>query len=678
MNKSSEFAASRRAFLKLGAAGALSTLCIPSRVFANYESAADSELNDVVLRCAVMSDVHFDGKTTSKEYERFVRSLEFMYKYSSQQSYSKFDALVVVGDMSNHGIEAELSLFKKAMDAGIKEGTKTFLCMGNHEFYGGNHNVWRGIFGVEPNTRYEANGFSFIAVSPEKGTMADGDYLYALDWLEGELAAASAADPKKPIFVFQHYPISPTVYGGRGQDDWGAEDMFDTLQKYPQVIDFSGHTHYPINDPRCAWQGCFSAFGTGTLSYLCHGDEGDIFQRYLADDGVCGQFYVMEVRRDNSVVLKPYDLITNSFFDEVYFIAEPGAIEKYVYTDARYSRTERPTWPEGSKATCSNVYEYGATVETTQAFCKDVVLGYRLDLERFNPKSNAWEKADSSYFWSYYFQRNMPKTARGEISDLESNSKYRGKLYALNPFFRESETALDVEFQTLEDKTENIDKDAPCPDANFLDIRVVDGKVVNAPVNGEKEQKKLEKFGAPKIVADDELGGKQVVQFDGAKDYYKIQCNSVDYARLKRATIAVKFRLDEENTQSGAVFGNTQLSGIEFSVAWDEKVLKLWASINGSYRILKAPIEPGRYYDAFGTYDGKSVVMYLDGKEVARENIKGNLTHPKNKTCQAFCYGADIASDGQGEVLFKGRIERGRVFSWALTAEQVANLTKQK
>ena len=677
MYKTNNTATSRRSFLKMGAAGALSTLCVPSRIFAKYESSADSESNDVVLRCAVMSDVHFNGSVESKEYERFVRSLEFMYKYSSQQSYSKFDALVVVGDMSNHGIEAELSLFKKAMDAGIKEGTKTFLCMGNHEFYGGSQQLWREIFGVEPNARYEANGYRFIAVSPEHARSTDGGYLYALDWLRDELDDATAADPDKPVFVFQHYPVTPTVYGGRGQDDWGSEDMFDTLQSYPKVIDFSGHTHCPINDPRCAWQGCFTAFGTGTLSYLCRGAEGNRFPLYLPEDGGCAQFYVLEVRRDNSVVLKPYDLSTNSFFDVVYFVAEPGAVDKYVYTDARYSRSERPTWPEGSKATCSNVYEYGATVETTQAYCKDVVLGYRLDLERFNSKANAWEDAGENYFWSYYFLRDMPKTARVEISDLEPNAKYRGKLFALNPFFRESATALEIEFQTLEEQAETIDKDAPCPDANFLDIRVVDGVLVNAPVNGANEQKKLEKFGAPKIVDDSALGGKKVVQFDGAKDCYKIRLETADCARLKRSTIAAKFRLDEDCANSCSVFGGTQGAGVEFWINWESRTLEFWASINGTYRILSTPIEPGRYYDAFGTYDGKALVLYLDGKEVAREDGKGGLTYPKNKGCQAFFLGADVAADGSGEYLFKGRIERGRVFSWALAAEQVANLTNQ-
>ena len=210
---------SRRDFIKFGAAATASSLFVPRDLFAAYEKEAEAVGNDVVLRCCIMSDVHFDGNPKAKEVERFRRAIDFTYRYSADQPYKNFDALLVVGDMSNHGIESELTLFKKEMDAAIKPGTDTFLCMGNHEFYGGNQAYWQSVFGVEPNRRYERNGFRFIAISPEKGTMQDGDYLYMVDFLDRELADAYKADPEKPIFVFQHYPVSPTVYGGRGFDD---------------------------------------------------------------------------------------------------------------------------------------------------------------------------------------------------------------------------------------------------------------------------------------------------------------------------------------------------------------------------------------------------------------------------------------------------------------------------
>ncbi|MBQ9812440.1 MAG: metallophosphoesterase [Thermoguttaceae bacterium] len=667
---------SRRRFMQLGALSAASTLFVPRDVFATYEETTESEGNDVVLRCCVMSDVHFNGNPESKETERFKRAIRFMYDYCSEQAYKNFDALVVVGDMSNHGTEPELTLFKKTMDEAVKPGTQKFLCMGNHEFYGGNQEYWQSVFGVEPNRRYEANGYRFIALSPEKGTMKDGDYLYVVDYLEKELKEAVAADPDKPIFVFQHYPVSPTVYGGRGYDDWGAEDLFDTLQKYPRVVNFSGHTHYPINDPRCAWQGCFSAFGTGTLSYICHGHEGRKFQDYLPDDGKYAQFYILEVRRDNSVTLKPYDLTTNSFFDLVYFVARPGAVADYVYTDQRYFNSARPTWREETTPTVDVKDSYSAVVEFKQAYCKDVCVGYRVDLERKNAKKPDWESAGAHYFWSEYYLRDMPETARGTISDLDGGYDYRGSITALNPFMRESDETLPVEFKTPVDPGEPDDKDAPRPNANFIDVRVVDGKVVNAPVNSWDKQLVLETHGESKIAEDAALGS--VMAFADGKGYYKVPTTKEDLKKLRRATIAAKFMIDPTSTATDpTIFSSTQLGGLGLSYSAEEKKAQLWVAVNGGYVVLRAPIELGKYYEAYGTYDGKAVVFYIDGKEVARQEAVGILTHTQNDAARGFVVGGDISERGDCEAPMKGTVVYARVYTWGLKPEQVANLCKE-
>ncbi len=668
----------RRNFMRTGAASAFSLLCVPSVVMSSIEARADELGSDVLLRCCVMSDVHFNGSENAAEVARFRRAMQFMYEYSAQQPYANFDALVVVGDMSNHGNEAELELFKKTMDEETKPGTRTLLCMGNHEFYGGNQAFWRQKFGVEPNARYDVNGFQFIAVSPEKGTMQDGDYLYALDWFQRELDAACKEAPEKPVFVFQHYPVSPTVYGGRGHDDWGLEDLFETLQRHPQVVDFSGHTHYPINDPRCAWQGCFSAFGTGTLSYLCHGGEGGKYEKYPADSSNCGQFYVMEVRRDNSVTLKPYDLVTNSFFDVAYFVAKPGDIDSYVYTDARYTRSAKPRWSDDAEIKLLEVDEYGAFCEVPQATCPDLVHSYAFDLERFDEKTNAWEKEATQYFWSQYFQRNPPERLKLELTNLEPNSNYRALVRATNPFLRDGDQRLKVEFRTKEEPDVAPDRDAVAPSANFLNLSVVDGELRDAP-KYDRKVFKADKIGNVKI-EDDATLKRPVACFDGSgAGYYKIQCDGTDYRKLRRGTIAATFCADGSRKSAvGAVFGNTELRGIELSVNYAERTVNFWVSVNGRYRVLSAPIKFDEYVDVFGTYDGSVAKLYVDGKEVAREEAKGTIAHPTDPVVQAFCYGCDIAPGGKGSDFFTGKIARGRVYTWALTAEQVAALTDEE
>ncbi len=100
--------------------------------------------------------------------------------------------------------------------------------------------------------------------------------------------------------------------------------------------------------------------------------------------------------------------------------------------------------------------------------------------------------------------------------------------------------------------------------------------------------------------------------------------------------------------------------------------------MNGGYKTAEAPLEFDRYVDACGVVDGENVILYLDGKEVARSAARGPLEHPTKELVQAFCCGADISAQGGGADLFTGRIALAQLFSWPLTPEQIANLTKEQ
>ncbi len=667
---------SRRDVLKGGALSALA-FCLPSRVFSAYEAAADAAENDVVLRFAAMSDIHFKKNADCAERERFQRAVAFMYDYSAKQNYPKFDALLVAGDMTDHGYDEEITLFKKTLDECVKPGTEKVICMGNHEFYSPapQKERWEKVMQLPANKVYEVNGFRFVAISPEKGTCRDGDYKYALDWVAKELDAASQADPNKPIFVFQHYHITPTVYGSRGDDNWGIKDLYEPLQKYPNVINFSGHSHYPIADPRSAWQGRFTAFGTATLSYYEMGGEGGKYDKFPKGYREAAEFYVVEVRRDNSVVLKPYDLRTNAFFDFVYVVAKPGAVEEYLYTDERYKTSEKPVWPDGAQVVCKEAFPNGATLEFPQATCADVVHSYRVAIER-REKDGAWKPFGEERFWSEYYFLDAPETMRVELGELDDDATYRLRVSALNPFFKESDKSLEVEIKTPVDPTETVDKNAAAPEANMLDVRVeyADGKArwVNAPTNGLETQKAIEVFGKQTFAVYPFVRG----IFNGKDDYLKIKFDKRDYAKLRRGTIAAKFKLDAFSGGAADVFANTEGRGVSFEINGKNQTLEFWASIDGKYEILSTPIEVGKFYDVFGTYDGETLILYVDGKEVARKKKSGKLTHPTDEKLQAFCVGADISKDGKGTAFFKGSVVRARIFTWALSAEQVANLTK--
>ncbi len=400
---------------------------------------------EVVLRFAAMSDIHLNGSKTQEEYLRFEKALDFMYNYSSKQEYKNFDVLLVAGDMTNHGYDVELQAFGDVVKNKVRNSTQKMFVMGNHEYYNNDtpetvQNRWESYAEVGKNTHIVVNGYHFIGVSLRDQT----DYTYASDWLDGELAKAVADDPQKPVFVTQHYHIAETVYGS---DIWGTAQLTSVLKKYPQIVNFSGHSHYPINDPKSIHQKYFTSLGLGTLSYF-ELEPGMDYGTVPPDAKKAAQFYVVEVYSDNSVVFKPYDLITGRFFPTEYAITDPSDTTKFIYTDDRAKTADKPRFADGTTLEASDVTATGCTLSFKQATDNENLHSYRFD---FYTKDGT--KAVSFKVWSnFYFLDNgvtMTYTMNPDkFSKLEPNTEYRCVVTAIDSYGKESENTIETSFTT--------------------------------------------------------------------------------------------------------------------------------------------------------------------------------------------------------------------------------------
>jgi len=642
---------------------------IPSALWA----AENVKPEDVALRYAVISDVHFSENPDCKERKRLIDALNFLGK-------SHFDALVIAGDVTNHGFTSELTLFRDTLLGGIPKETQIIICMGNHEFYGGKDHEkaggarphWQGIFQRPLNPHTVINGFHFIGVSPDDPKAGTGTFGGSCDWLREQLKIASAEDPKRPIVVFQHHHVSETVYGSCGIDHWGVPDLRKVLDDFPQVIDYSGHSHYPSNDPRSAWQGNFTAFGTSTLSY--YEMTGGEFEKFPEGFSNAAQMYVVEVMKDYSSRLRVYDVLTDSFFDTEFLVAEPGNIEKYCYTNKRYETAAAPYWKGEPALKISDENPYGARFTFPQAFdemtSKAFVGSYQIQIEQ--KTENGWELAGELNPWSKYYFREMPTEMTVDYSELEPDGEYCVAIRARNAFGKLSEKALTGEFKTLKGEEEAIDRDAPNPAANVLNFFVAaDGAFRNEPAGG-KFPVGLETLGSPK--AED---GWAV--FNGKNDYCRVKFEETDYARLRRRiTVACRFSFDSFKEKGSVdIFANTEQGGTAIELNHERKELEFWCSVKGGYVIVRTPIEPG-VHTAFGVYDGKNVTLYLDGKEAVKTKATGLLTYTQSRTARAYCIGSDVGANYSGSQFFEGKVRFARVFSWALTPEQIKNLTEEE
>lgn len=645
----------RRAFL-----GSSVLLCaLPAKLFA-------SQSKKVVLRFAVLSDIHYPGNPAANEVKRFKKALEFI------RYYAKFDAMVVAGDMSNRGIIKEIGPFKKDLDEGKPKDIRTLLCMGNHEFWGGSRELWEQTFETPGNTHEIVNGYHFIGISPEKGTCRNGDYLYCKDWVREQLDKAEKDTPNQPIFVFQHYHLSGTVYGSlKNHNVSGTNDLNDLFEKHPRVIHFSGHSHYPIRDPRSAWQGAFTAFGTGTLSYMgVQRQEPGCSNRPEGAFNVA-EFYVVEVDETGSVILRPYDLIAETFADFVYTVAEPGHADKYLYTDARYKRTKKPYWKSGSAVAVENVHFMGATFRFPQAMDDEKVHSYRLSFYRRN--GNNWSEPFHYYAWSNYFYHHMPEIMTVPVNCLESGSDYRLEIRARDCFQHESEPLTAVEFRTTDDPVTPELRHAPHPKADVLAIRFQEPGPVNLP-NHDTMKKPVETFGKP-VIAND------VAEFNGKSDSYIVRFNADEYAQLnRRISFGTRFSFKEfsPDKKTESIFSNTEQGGYGLSLDHTKKAIVLWLDIQGRYVNLSTPVTPGEFHTAYVVYNGTEVLLYLDGKPVAKSKHSGEIHYTKNEKSRAFCIGGDIDHRGLTSNHFEGKISFAEVYSWALNSEQIKNLSQNE
>lgn len=258
-------------------------------------------------------------------------------------------------------------------------------------------------------------------------------------FVSAELEKAAERDGKKPIFFFQHPHITDTVYGSI---NWGEDEITDILINYPQIVDFSGHSHAPINDPRSAHQRHFSAFGTGTLSYFELDEFDKTHGTIPPEDSSAAQFLIVEADAQGRVRVYPYDVLGSRFFPYTWEIDEPWNIDSFKYTDARYVTAEKPYF-ENAGISVENITADGCDITFTQATGKERPDSYDIYILDSDGLIKKHVNITSRYYLS-----DMPAALTEHIGGLKAGTEYKIKIVA-NSFWRTRSDALTARFATL-------------------------------------------------------------------------------------------------------------------------------------------------------------------------------------------------------------------------------------
>jgi hypothetical protein len=304
------------------------------------------------FRFAVCSDAHIDG-VDAPGYIRLKKAIDYSLAFSiGNKAYSNLDAFLVVGDITNKGTVEQFSAFKEIYDSATAKGLK-LLCTvakGHDSITMKKKSLphYKSLTNQETDFHKVIGGYHFIGLSTCRSLPHKHYSPLQKIWLKNQLKKSASATPDKPVFVFHHEHVKNTVYGSSNFDGWGNRFFTGVFEKYPNVVDFSGHSHYPVNDPRSVWQGEFTAIGTGSLKYteLTVDDERKVHPPTCED---CSNFLIIEADKDSNLHIIGVDCLAGEILCE-YYLMNPADKNNRDYTqEKQLSRSKAPEFSDNAQ-----------------------------------------------------------------------------------------------------------------------------------------------------------------------------------------------------------------------------------------------------------------------------------------------------------------------------------------
>lgn len=438
---------------------------------------------------AVISDTHV-GNTWGAGYKvKIPQALQHL------TGYGKLDAMAVVGDLTDNGRTNQYTEFVQffGSNSNILNPVENFLfMMGNHDNYdsNGQSNYRNGLKAFNRNRSYPLDqyvlikGYPFITISQRGSANNDitnpnnGTTSYptsTVRQLESYLERAAEEAPGKPIFVFTHVPPRWTCYSTWVEyesEAWAMKVLNSSLNKYPQVVIFGGHSHYPLGDPRSIHQGAnpnssrnnyYTAINTASTTY-------SEINPGAVDAGIHpeGYAYVTEgmilvEQANGDIEIRRYDTYRNVEIDpdHRWVLKAPFDGSMFEYADIRDSDDNpnnvplrdglpAPAFYKSAKLKL-DVYSNDVNITFPQATDNECVFRYKVRI------LNGETEVQSAFVFSqFYLTTDMPQTLSYTIEGLTAGTKYTAEVTAYDSWDNQS-VPLTETFTTLTD-------DAPAPD----------------------------------------------------------------------------------------------------------------------------------------------------------------------------------------------------------------------
>lgn len=323
-----------------------------------YTSYGNDEFdhNNIVLTFSAMSDIHIGGDGQDIKLSNALNILNKRAKFG-------IDAFLFAGDLTNtsghYQDPKEISKFRDIVKKHLGKDTAVVYCLGvNHDHLSEGIEAQRELFEktfgsrfyskdiLDAATRYSGlrhsviSGYNFISIDYD----IDGYMDEKLKWVEDTLTRLTDEEPEKPVFVTVHIPPSGKLYS--------------VLNKFPQVINFSGHTHIPMNTDKNIKQDNFTQLHCGGMFY---------YRQFTRDNDTIGEMgniydfaqgYLVEVDKDNNVRVIRMDFNNQSYYSPEWIIGRPKEDKSHLkYRDLMKDAT-KPYFAESAKISFDDSLTY--------------------------------------------------------------------------------------------------------------------------------------------------------------------------------------------------------------------------------------------------------------------------------------------------------------------------------
>lgn len=258
--------------------GIIASLVIKNQNGPVNKDVKTAEIPDVDLSFGVFGDVH-------ENVDSFQKAINDMYTINPG-----INALVLNGDSVDQGLDVQYKSMKDTINKNKDLlPDKIIKNIGNHEFFDYEHgeNSAEDVqdfiskyldFSGEDKVYHDTwvNNYHFISLGSEDGNSKTLNSVKAYispeqqNWLKEKLA--EKYEKGKPIFVFLHQHLSNGKNGGWVGSDQ-ADEVRQILDKYPEVILFTSHTHRDLTESSVVLDQPFTTIHTGAIHYTIIPDK---------------------------------------------------------------------------------------------------------------------------------------------------------------------------------------------------------------------------------------------------------------------------------------------------------------------------------------------------------------------------------------------------------------------